>query len=719
MVLRGDRGSEATQRPGVTHIVIRGFIGMGWAAILGMTGCGGGGGGGGNGAGLPVPTASASALIVTSGQDGETHLSFDLIDPTGQSQVVEIEYSSDRGASFQPATLTGGLGTSITVPPGGGSFSLDWIHATDLTQLDQSDLCLRVTPVEVESGRQGESATSAVFGVGSNTAPGVLAITPPVGVQGGIIEVPVILADAESDFVAIDIEYSTDDGGTWAAGTTAPTSPTSFATTPTGAAGTVHWHAQLNAPGTVSSTTRVRFTAVDLIDGTSATSGQFSVHLVAPRLDNLTIGDIPSTMNGATPYTSATGASVSFALRIPTSGSNVQVETSPGFGGASIDAATLKVTANRAIGSYAVGDDFGSLFTGNGAAQSWTTGGSAVFPIGAITLTATIEDLYGNQSAPKSLLLEAHPGSGGNLAFDWSDRWWLDFNLDQFSIIATGTTSVAVTTSPGANGIPDHIEDLRIAGLQSASPLSGNWGLNVLVQNLVEEEVIGRLRELYGADFDGTVPGFAPNLTFTLNQSGSTSSIRIGGDDSSAGYALGRAMFDHRNGSANHNRAPNLGVFTTNLVQFYVNSFYFRQRFGALMPGIGTPVGEDPYDATALSPSFDRLDPANHTLANLRYDAIWNAIEAWGRGLAVVTAHEIGHSIGLCTNGAPPNGLFGGMTSASFAGPYTTSYHIDTPGNNLMAAALSFSTSLVTGANGYRFNELNEAYLRQWHLLGL
>ena len=159
-------------------------------------------------------------------------------------------------------------------------------------------------------------------------------------------------------------------------------------------------------------------------------------------------------------------------------------------------------------------------------------------------------------------------------------------------------------------------------------------------------------------------------------------------------------------------------MFSTNLVEFYVNSYYFRQRFQTLMPGLGTPVGEGAWDALVLDPDFDRFDPTNPALANFRYDAIWSAIEAWGRALSVIAAHEIGHSSGLCTDGIPPTGLFGGVTEADFAGPYTTPFHLDTPGHNLMAAALSFSASLVEGPSGYRFNELNEAYLRQWTLLG-
>ena len=79
--------------------------------------------------------------------------------------------------------------------------------------------------------------------------------------------------------------------------------------------------------------------------------------------------------------------------------------------------------------------------------------------------------------------------------------------------------------------------------------------------------------------------------------------------------------------------------------------------------------------------------------------------------IAVVLAHEIGHSIGLVANSEPSSGLFGGEYNAAFSGPYTSTFHLDTPGNNIMAASISFTGSIATGSNASAFNDLNTAYL--------
>jgi hypothetical protein len=122
-------------------------------------------------------------------------------------------------------------------------------------------------------------------------------------------------------------------------------------------------------------------------------------------------------------------------------------------------------------------------------------------------------------------------------------------------------------------------------------------------------------------------------------------------------------------------------------------------------------------DVTILGSNFDRDDPGNTSQENDRYDDLALAIDGISRATAVILAHEIGHSVGLVANGPPPTGLFGGEYRASFAGPYTNSYHLDTNNNSIMASALSFLDAITIGINGPAFNLLNLAYLRERILL--
>ena len=67
--------------------------------------------------------------------------------------------------------------------------------------------------------------------------------------------------------------------------------------------------------------------------------------------------------------------------------------------------------------------------------------------------------------------------------------------------------------------------------------------------------------------------------------------------------------------------------------------------------------------------------------------------------------------MGLVANGPPSRGLFGGERNASFAGPFTNPFHLDTSANDIMASSLSFADALLDGAAGPTFTRLSKAYL--------
>jgi len=188
--------------------------------------------------------------------------------------------------------------------------------------------------------------------------------------------------------------------------------------------------------------------------------------------------------------------------------------------------------------------------------------------------------------------------------------------------------------------------------------------------------------------------------------------LGIGGDDPVPGFTIGRAEYDHKNSRRNDNSSADLGVFTTNIVDYHINSSYlFRSRFDPFVPGRGTPVGRSSFDEEILLGSFDRESPANSSEMNDRHDLLVAAVDAWARMVALVAAHEIGHSLGLVANGPPPGGLFGGELNAGFAGPFTNAYHLDSSESDVMSAAVSFHEALLDDDLGPRFNRLQWAYL--------
>ncbi|MCA8963010.1 MAG: hypothetical protein KDC38_20950, partial [Planctomycetes bacterium] len=546
-------------------------------------------------------------------------------------------------------------------------------------------------------------------------------VSTPTGVRGGVIPFEYTVSDPDGDVVGVQIEYSVN-GDPWQIGTTTADGDGAEAvvTETSPVTRTVHWSAQLDLPGVISSNVLVRVTPIDVLLGTPAQSGALSVNLVAPIVRDLSIGGIPEEMNGSLPVATGGGQEADYLLSVPSYGFQLTLEYTPGVGGGALDLSTLSIRADRPLGEIPASAELAPRFAVDGDEASWLTESQHAIGYGPVTFRATVKDTYGNVSDTASLTVKAVSATTPNRPFDFNDRWWLDFDGDRFATSFSTGIPMTITTEATPNGVADFDEDLVLLGLRSSAPTPECAAIdsNGRLRAWILTETKGRLDEHYGRSFDGSGDGINPALTFSLDSAGATSSIRVGGDDLSSGFTLGRAQFDYRNLGGNHNRSVTLGVFTTNMIQFYVNSSYsFRNRFDPLIPGRGTPAGEGPYDHIVLAPGFDPLDPGNDPDWVARYDDITAALDGLARSTAAVLAHEIGHSLGLCANDLPPLGLFGGVTAPEFAGPYTTAYHFDSPGNNLMAAALSFSTALISTSSGYRFSPLNEAYLREWIML--
>lgn len=701
-----------------SHRVWRLLPGAALLCALAIGGCSSGGSGGGAAAIQNNNTATIRGVTVNPDVDG-TSIRFHLSSDDSHPMAIRVEYSEDRGESFAVATILDATALErLTTDPTGTEHSTLWDPREDLGTTDQSDLQVRLIPTDLVTLVEGAPAYSNIFGLGTNTLPVIESVTTPTTVQGGDIALSYSVRDAQSDHVGIAIEFSLDGGNIWQAGTPAVGGDGHEAVPTNGVAEarTVLWAAQTDAPNFVSNTTLVRLTALDVAVGAATSTGAFSVNLLAPRIDSLSIAEIPEGMNGSESYTTSNGTEVEFHLQIARGETVVTLELSQHVSGGAIDPNSLRVTADQDLGERLAGEDLGSYFTTTSSAASWRIPAELAPPVGWVTFSATIGDVYGNRSESSSLEIECVQPDNFQRPFEIMDRWFLNFDSDLYSITFEGGNIVEITSSLGGNGRADFMEDLEILGLFTSQPTAAceALGTNTILYDLTRAEVLGRVRELYGGSFDGQDPGYSSNLTFTSVAGGHRSTLRVGGDDSVSGFTLGRAHFDHRNSAANSNSSANLGVFTTNMIEYYINtSSTFKFRFDALIPGRGTPVGEGPVDHIVLDPSFERLSGTNTVDENVRYDQIWTGIEALGRSVAVIAAHEVGHSLGLCSNGPPPGGLFGGVIGPSWSGGLTNSFHFDSPGANVMAAALGFASSVTSGANAYKFNEINSAYLQE------
>ncbi|MDE0957480.1 MAG: hypothetical protein OSB12_02485 [Planctomycetota bacterium] len=646
---------------------------------------------------------------------------FDVVDPAARTWDAWLYYSDDLGQQWHSVTPVSGNDGIISLTPPFESVQTEWSFRGDLTTLPQADILLEVRLLDLDDHVHA-FRRSDPLSIGEGSPPIVDSVTIPTGAVGGPIPVNSLISDADGDFLTVHLEWSLDGSEPW-----------NIATLETGVELVIPgdkgisqvemiWNSHIDTPGVVSPFARVRVVASDASGSSTAVSPYIALNTIAPIVNSITIGEIPPYLNGSEPYIDNNSSTIPFTLSIPAIGTLIQVNWSAGAGGAAADAQTLSIVANLPLANRDSNTNLADLFTIDGSSASWQVSAAQSLPTGTLTITAVIDDVRGNPSEAQQYQLHVHPASTASLPFDWQDRWNLDFSRDNYSIgwHLDSVGDLVPFANTGADGSADHQQDLVTIGLQSNQPTTAAVaaGCDLRVQFWVEQSILERIQYLYGEGslLDGQ--DLQPQLKFQVSPVNSTSALGIGGDDVDGNsYALGRATFDFRNSNTNDERAPNRGVFTSNMVQFYWNSWTFRNRFEEVLPGLGVAVGEHPIDAVVLGENFERLDPTNSSAENQRYDGVWNAIDAWSRIVAVVAAHEVGHAVGLCANGAPPSGLFGGVSSADFTGPFTTAYHVDTPGLNVMSSALGLTSALVEGESGYRFNELNEAYIAEWTTL--
>ncbi len=450
-----------------------------------------------------------------------------------------------------------------------------------------------------------------------------------------------------------------------------------------------------------------------------------------PEVGTLTIGDIPPLLNGTGP---AEGT-----LLVPTSGFPIDLSWKDRDGG-EVDLSTLGLFATVPLstpsGAVQAGVNLLPFLEETKTApdsRRLIPGQGVSFPEGAFILWATVKDKEGKVSPRAALELRAAEATDDMRPFETkvnpSQVWYIDLDRDREGISSSGSATITITVAETPNGIPDFREDLEILGLRSDSPLFTDLGdgthPNDFLEKMVEDALLENLSLIFKdtrVTFTFTRPGpLPPNLETPYNEFG-FSRIAVGGASESG--ALGLAFMDRHNANQDDDGAwpgssppfrLSLGVFPTELIRFSVNlspTSSFRADFDPLMPGRGTPAGEGTKDLSVLR---YLAGLASSTTDPDRADVIENACRDLGRFLAVVLSHEVGHSMGLVADGAPPTGLYGNLPSAF---PGSDSGHIDLSfsglyplaAQNIMAPSISYQAALSLGTT---FNPLNRAWLRE------
>lgn len=568
------------------------------------------------------------------------------------------------------------------------------------------------------------SGSSGGGGAPPNATP-VIVTAAFIGSGGSPVAGDTLLLGFSTEIVLQTGELLTDDDFTLSGGATLGTvtaAPTALSTT------TVQITLGTGVTFTPGTTTIVLSDDNNAVGGntTAPTGGGDPITIgtsdgTAPTITNVTVAGIDDELNG----TGAAGGT----LQVPTNGWTLDLAYSDNSAVATsqtVITANVAVTANSATQLSGTNlTPFLTELSASNTAASYELPTTFLLPATAITFTCIVVDASGLSSSPATFSLTARTFTDDVRPFETSVNpsqvWYLDFDRDVESFTTStpgGQAQVDITT--GANSTSDFEDLMLILGLTSTTPIanvSGADDSNTVVIDRIKTEVLSNLVSYYSG----------ANVTFTLTQPAGSfngnssvsyaslgySQISIAGASTTTGV-LGLAIFDPSNVAQNDNTIEDfgsgderLGVFMHTIIDSGVgqtNTTLFRTTYDAFTPvNGGTPIGE-------VSQDGDRL---NQTVGDTRETDIDTAISLIARFIATVTAHEIGHSVGLVINGAMPTGLYGN-DNTNFPGSVDS--HIrntslfPTGSTNVMSPSLNFT--LATSPSS-AFNTLNLAYLRE------
>jgi hypothetical protein len=489
------------------------------------------------------------------------------------------------------------------------------------------------------------------------------------------------------------------------------------------------------APGSTTLTLRSQQDAIRLVQGGSpAQTPPVTITLsdgARPAISNLTLDAVPNALNGRGP---AGGL-----LQVPRNGFTIDAAygdtswTGPG----QINTALTHVSTSRDFNAGGTNLRAGSnLFAALGGTAGPTSlsiqvPGNVEFQDGDQAMTVTCTDSSNNTSPPMTFNFRVRGINDDIRPFEGGQTWFLDIARDLDTISSSTpdagqTINLSVVATP--NGVSDFLEELTILGLRSPAPLAEvtpGKDSNQVALDILLAEVHRQLTLLYpgvSVVFTSTDPGaFPANRAFVGYRDASHSRIAIGAVTDAPG-ALGVALFDANNKNQENDTLPpgnysnvviqvRLGIFPHTLTDVAINVglTLFRSTFDPFIDHRGTPIGEE---TTSDAVRLTRI--LSNTPGDARQTQMKTALDRFARFLAVLLAHECGHSLGLVRDGPMPAGLYGGSTSF----PGSTPGHIALSGGGIfppgaievMSPSLSFDGIVNAGT---AFNPLLLAYLRE------
>lgn len=400
----------------------------------------------------------------------------------------------------------------------------------------------------------------------------------------------------------------------------------------------------------------------------------------------LTVNRIPETLNGSRPVT-IEGVETTFSLRVPTHGFVVDVELleDPAR---PVVRETLSLTADVHVGDAPAGAELVErLVYEDPTRGAWWVGESESVPEGRVTFRLSARTADGAVHE-RTLALEAVTLTPALDPFDRPMIWLFRTDRDFFAtqLADPANPREGFVTTEGADGTPDLVQELALIGAQGPDET-----VNARYLAIIQEAIRAETYRTFGIAPDGTPTDDIALTIFWQGEDGAPDPAEFSGDGDFSMMRFGGVFngFLGFSGFSPHNEmrvddsTAGRGVATAGLLHILVTTPLVSD---ALAPLSSHPVGSHPADAIVLAAGFDPYAPADPSWL-ARYHDLRRVARYIALAIASVTAHEMGHAMGLMPDGVPPEGYFGGVSGASVVNAErTNSLHADFPGLNLMQA---------------------------------